>query len=420
MVTRSIRWSSHRVYKNWDAISVAASRILCQRTDSPRFACCGRPNLVLSRWFSTPRCCFQQPPELSHTSLRCCFHQPPLRGSCSFLSWEHIAGFWSLFNASFLVPPNTDSESSRGFPETLEASELKEEGCIAFRKLLEIRQVGLGFDTASSSPVFLSWILFDIVFAFSIERKWLRETIEKFLMLNKRWKLHHSSREKLPLVSMSASWDFGSKSFLSNNQSTATLWVRDTCLIVGLRPLIIILIAASLSSKKCTAALHVEKKLRLWSRRCGNLSTFWLPFFLSVMFNMCKEFLASLNPLLFPNSWSDDFLWFDEWNASITTSHKSRAGIPSTRKPASNEIISDSVELCDTDVCFLHIQLMGTHVPLPTLMLIWDLQGLQQNLSLETVPICNVELYYPHDIIIDSYLCDECRKSDEPSVCHKL
>ena len=33
------------------------------------------------------------------------------------------------------------------------------------------------------------------------------------------------------------------------NQSSATLWVRDTCLIVGLLPLMIILITASLSSK---------------------------------------------------------------------------------------------------------------------------------------------------------------------------
>ena len=35
------------------------------------------------------------------------------------------------------------------------------------------------------------------------------------------------------------------------------------------------------------------------------------------------------------------------------------------RKPASNEIISDSVELCKTEVCFLHIQLIETKVWLP-------------------------------------------------------
>ena len=44
--------------------------------------------------------------------------------------------------------------------------------------------------------------------------------------------------------------DLGVQLTLSNNQSRATLWVRETCLIVGLRPLIIISITASLSSLK--------------------------------------------------------------------------------------------------------------------------------------------------------------------------
>ena len=48
-------------------------------------------------------------------------------------------------------------------------------------------------------------------------------------------------------------------------------------------------------------------------------------------------------------------------------SHKSRAGIPTNLKPASKEMISDSVELCETEVCFLHIQLIGTNVWLPTM-----------------------------------------------------
>ena len=46
-------------------------------------------------------------------------------------------------------------------------------------------------------------------------------------------------------------------------------------------------------------------------------------------------------------------------------SHKSRAGIPSNLNPASKEMISDSVELGETEVCFLHIQLIGTNVRLP-------------------------------------------------------
>ena len=35
------------------------------------------------------------------------------------------------------------------------------------------------------------------------------------------------------------------------------------------------------------------------------------------------------------------------------------------RKPAWREFISASVELCETAVCFLHIQLIGTKVCLP-------------------------------------------------------
>ena len=42
--------------------------------------------------------------------------------------------------------------------------------------------------------------------------------------------------------------DFGVQLIRSNNQSRATLWVLETCLIVGLLPLLIILITASLSS----------------------------------------------------------------------------------------------------------------------------------------------------------------------------
>ena len=46
-------------------------------------------------------------------------------------------------------------------------------------------------------------------------------------------------------------------------------------------------------------------------------------------------------------------------------SHNSRAGKPSNLSPVSREMISDSVELWETDVCFLHIQLIGTNVWLP-------------------------------------------------------
>ena len=91
---------------------------------------------------------------------------------------------------------------------------------------------------------------------------WTQQRELKWLILNKWTRLFHSSRVKLPLVNMSASWCWvsayliwilGSRLILSNSQSRATLWVLDTCLIVGLLPVTIILIAASLSSETNTA-----------------------------------------------------------------------------------------------------------------------------------------------------------------------
>ena len=49
----------------------------------------------------------------------------------------------------------------------------------------------------------------------------------------------------------------------------------------------------------------------------------------------------------------------DECKTSISQTRKSSAGTPSMR------MTSDSVQLCDTAVCFLHIQLLGTKVRLP-------------------------------------------------------
>ena len=46
-------------------------------------------------------------------------------------------------------------------------------------------------------------------------------------------------------------------------------------------------------------------------------------------------------------------------------SHKSIARNPSHLNPSSKEKLSDSVELCETEVSFLHIQRIGTNVCLP-------------------------------------------------------
>ena len=78
------------------------------------------------------------------------------------------------------------------------------------------------------------------------------------IMLNNRTSGFPSSRVNEHFVQVSASWprvstyfpwSFGSRLILSDSQSSATLWVRETCLIVGHWHALIILIPASLSSK---------------------------------------------------------------------------------------------------------------------------------------------------------------------------
>ena len=69
-------------------------------------------------------------------------------------------------------------------------------------------------------------------------------------------------------MSTCLTWISGSKLILSNNQSSATLWVLDTCLIVGLGPLIIILITASLSSKMYNWDSPREKCVLVRTVRC--------------------------------------------------------------------------------------------------------------------------------------------------------
>ena len=115
--------------------------------------------------------------------------------------------------------------------------------------------------------------------------------------------------------------------------------------------------------------------------------------------------------------------WFETTcKSSITTSKKSRANIPSMRRPASKETTSDSVELCETEVSFLYIQLMGTNVRLLKIhkildlnwsdrvfdswgytefltMLISNLQDHQQSLTLATIQIDSAVLYFLNGLL---------------------
>ena len=83
-------------------------------------------------------------------------------------------------------------------------------------------------------------------------------------------------------------------------------------------------------------------------------------------------------------------LWFVFPRTATIRSHSSSAGIPSNLNPASREINLGSVQLCETKSLFLahpicwHKRVTSDNAQNFLLMLIWGLQGLLQNQSLET------------------------------------
>ena len=119
-------------------------------------------------------------------------------------------------------------------------------------------------------------------------------------------------------------------------------------------------------------------------------------------------------------------IWDTLRKTETIRSHKSRARIPSNLNPASKGMISDSVELCETEVLFL------AHSNLSEQM--YDFQKMHNvppevdfessrspaNRSLETVPACIVLQYYPHSNNVCTHMCDECKISIDSSVCHML
>ena len=149
------------------------------------------------------------------------------------------------------------------------------------------------------------------------------------------------------LVSMYLIWILASRLIRSNNQSSATLWVLETCLKVGLLPLMIIWITASLSSNTSTRGSD--------ARGNGINENYIDPL---LRFMMFVNIIIRL-PLIDVNHEKH----FQRQKQLDPNS--SRAGNPSNLSPVSKEMISDSVELWETAVCFLHIQLVGTNVWLP-------------------------------------------------------
>ena len=121
-------------------------------------------------------------------------------------------------------------------------------------------------------------------------------------------------------------------------------------------------------------------------------------------------------------------LWYlFPWRTATIRSHESSAGIPSNLNPASKEMISDSVELCETAVCFSHIHLNGTNVWLPKMHNVppdVDFESSRSPAKSESWNSPNLHCLavfpcFPHDNTVCINMYDECKISNEIIVCHK-
>ena len=167
--------------------------------------------------------------------------------------------------------------------------------------------------------------------------------------------------------------DMGSRLTLSNNQSRATLWVRETCLIVGLLSLMIISNTASLSLK-CTTR-HCGEKVFHSERRGQSLSNTFRPMW-EVSCNLgFSDVSHTVNAL-------QHQVTLCQWliGMTMTKSHGAKAEMPSKRKPASKDLTSDSAELCEIAVCFLHVKFIGTKSGLPKMNEIPPNVGLESSM----------------------------------------
>ena len=225
------------------------------------------------------------------------------------------------------------------------------------------------------------------------------------------------------LVSMYLIWILGYKVILSNKQSRATLWVLGTCLIVGLLPFMIILITASLSSNTYNKASWREELTfeEIKSTLSKSLIIPWAFFRFWIVWSIERTSLWFVH--MSPRAW---LLWFVfPWRTATIRSHKSRAGIPSNLNLASKEMISDSVELCETEVCFLHIQLIGTNVWLPKTHNVPPDVDFESSRSLAkseswNSPSLHFLAVFPHGKTVCIHMYDECKRSNDIIVCHKL
>ena len=107
-------------------------------------------------------------------------------------------------------------------------------------------------------------------------------------------------------------------------------------------------------------------------------------------------------------------------------SHSSRAGKPSKLSPVSREMVSDYVELWETAVCFLHIQLIGTNVWLPKMHNVppeVDFESSRSPAKSESWNSPNLHslaVFPTWQYCVCIHMCDECMISIDSDVCHRL
>ena len=131
------------------------------------------------------------------------------------------------------------------------------------------------------------------------------------------------------------------------------------CRTPSLLPLMIILITASLSSNTYNKASWCENRT-FEGTQGQHFSKHWT--FLEIVY-LARDSLSQFKQRVAPFYHGSESCFQGQQKQSNPTNQEQ--GIPSNLNPASKEMISDSVELCETAVCFLHIQLIGTNVSLP-------------------------------------------------------
>ena len=259
--------------------------------------------------------------------------------------------------------------------------------------------------------------------------KWLQENIEKLMMLNKRRRWFHA-------------WN---SLWLPSQQ--VGFW----CQHILFGPLVPSWFCRTTNQAQLCGFWHVSHcwtssfdnhlddsfvvfkivQLRIALRRMcvgGYIIHVWQLLNLSLsLFRLCFGlvfFLMEGSPVPHKSPWASlpclavlFAVLFVERNTSITTSQGSKAGTPFIRSPASKEMISDSVELWDTDICFLHIQLTGTNVRLPKIHKTPPVDFESSRSPPKSESSDNAEPCYPHDNIVGIHLCDECMKSILQIVC---